>query len=61
MYSRYLFCCLNFRKKPIDNKEKEKEKNPPSIKNILKNTSFDSVSSSASTIDLQVRTPPKKL
>ena len=59
MYFYNLFCCLNFKNKSTDNKENKKE--TPNVKNIIKIKSFDSVSSSASTIDLQVRPSPKKL
>lgn len=58
MYFYYLFCCFKFKNKTTE--DKENETHSSTIKNKIKNTSFDSVSSSASTVDLQIYPSPKQ-
>ena len=58
MFFYYLFCCLSFKKHPSE--DNENEKHSSIIKNKIKTISFDSVSSSASTVDLQIYPSPDK-
>ena len=58
MYFYYLFCCFEFKKKSTE--DKENEKHSSNIENKIKTASFDSVNSSASTVDLQIYPSPDK-